>query len=87
MGSEKGVRTTSAWEMMTSQSDNEVFEQSSFLFGANSAFIEKLYADYQANPASVDASWQQFFASLGETDGALKQPAWQRPDWPPHRQW
>jgi len=83
MGSEKGVRTTSAREMMTNESENEIFEQSSFLFGANSAFIEKLYADYQANPASVDASWRQFFASLGETNGALKQPAWQRPDWPP----
>lgn len=76
MGSEKGERNASAREIMTGESENAVFEQSSFLFGANSAFIEKLYADYQANPASVDASWQKFFASLGEADCASKQPAW-----------
>ncbi|MCK9991752.1 MAG: 2-oxoglutarate dehydrogenase E1 component [Alphaproteobacteria bacterium] len=68
---------------MTSQNDNEVFEQSSFLFGANAAFIEKLHADYKANPNSVDASWRQFFASLGEAEKPAHQPAWQRPDWPP----
>ena len=41
-------------------------EQSSFLFGANSAFIEQLYQRYLSSPNSVDASWQQFFASLGD---------------------
>ncbi|MDP6565842.1 MAG: 2-oxoglutarate dehydrogenase E1 component, partial [Alphaproteobacteria bacterium] len=41
-------------------------EGSSFLFGANSAFIEQLYQRYLASPSSVDASWQQFFAELGD---------------------
>lgn len=38
----------------------------SFLYGANSVFIEELYQRYLSNPASVDASWQRFFASLGD---------------------
>jgi 2-oxoglutarate dehydrogenase E1 component len=41
-------------------------ESSSFLYGTNSAFIEQLYRRYLASPNSVDASWQQFFASLGD---------------------
>ena len=46
-------------------------EQNSFLFGANSTFIEELYARYLERPASVDASWQQFFASLTEDQHAV----------------
>ena len=42
------------------------FFENSYLYGANSTFIEELYARYASNPASVDASWQRFFASLGD---------------------
>ena len=77
------MRNSNAQDAMTGQSENKILEQSSFLFGANAAFIEGLYADYKANPASVDASWQQFFASLGAAESAAHHPAWQRPDWPP----
>ena len=41
-------------------------ETSSFLFGVNGAFIEQLYQRYLASPNTVDASWQQFFESLGD---------------------
>ena len=57
-------------------------EQNSFLFGANSTFIEELYARYIENPAAVDASWQNFFASLtGDQHAVLLEargPSWQR---------
>ena len=33
-------------------------EQTSFLYGGNSSFIEELYARYLADPASIDASWR-----------------------------
>ncbi len=46
-------------------------EGSSFLFGANSAFIEQLYQRYLTSPNSVDASWQQFFAELGDEAEAV----------------
>ena len=36
-------------------------EQTSFLYGGNSAFIEELYARYLGDPASVDASWRRYF--------------------------
>jgi 2-oxoglutarate dehydrogenase E1 component len=50
--------------------------EESFLYGANSVFIEELYQRFLANPASVDASWQGFFKSLG--DPAPKKPSWER---------
>ena len=46
-------------------------EGSSFLFGANSAFIEQLYQRFLNSPSSVDASWQQFFNELGDEAEAV----------------
>ena len=48
--------------------------ENSFLYGANAAFIEELYARYLKNPAAVEPGWQRFFASLG--DPAPKKPSW-----------
>ncbi|WP_430422216.1 2-oxoglutarate dehydrogenase E1 component [Phenylobacterium sp.] len=66
---------------------NEVLAETSFLYGGNAAFVEDLYAKWEANPASVEPSWQAFFASLGES-GAATKPQWvkpaapaARPDW------
>lgn len=50
--------------------------ENSYLYGANSAFIEELYSRYLVNPNSVDASWQKFFAQLG--DPAPKGPSWDK---------
>jgi 2-oxoglutarate dehydrogenase E1 component len=60
---------------------NDVFEATSFLDGANAAFIEAQLAQYLADPASVDESWRAFFASIGARDGAHR-PSWARTDWP-----
>jgi 2-oxoglutarate dehydrogenase E1 component len=46
------------------------------LFGANAIFVEEIYARYQQDPASVDPSWQQFFASVGSDDAARTVPSW-----------
>jgi len=35
-----------------------------YLQGANPAYIEELYAQYQQNPDSVDSSWRYFFDGL-----------------------
>src|SRR5258708_18258450 len=57
---------------MTSQptqgnrSSNELFDATSFLAGANAAFIESLYAQYLENPDAVDPSWRGYFADLGQ---------------------
>ena len=50
--------------------------QSSFLFSPNSAFLNDLYAQYQKNPASVDASWQQFFAEIKDDLQVDRLPSW-----------
>ncbi|MGZ8407778.1 MAG: 2-oxoglutarate dehydrogenase E1 component, partial [Caulobacteraceae bacterium] len=59
---------------------NQVFAETSFLYGANAAFVEDLYARYAADPASVDPSWQAFFATLHdkpeEAKAATLDPAW-----------
>ncbi|MER2520725.1 MAG: 2-oxoglutarate dehydrogenase E1 component [Bdellovibrionales bacterium] len=48
-------------------------EQSSFLYSANAEYIAAMFRRYQENPASVEAGWQAFFASLGvDTRSALE---------------
>jgi len=49
---------------------NQIFDETSFLYGANAAFLEDLYAQYAVDPSSVDASWRSVFDALG--DGAAQ---------------
>src|SRR6476660_337409 len=49
---------------MTRHELNDVFATTSFLQGANAAYLEQLYASYQQAPNSVGPEWQAFFASL-----------------------
>jgi 2-oxoglutarate dehydrogenase E1 component len=64
------------------RASNDIFEATSFLSGTNAQFLEALYAQYLANPASVDPEWQSYFASLGEQSLTPTQlgrgPAWRR---------
>ncbi len=64
------------------RASNDIFEATSFLSGTNAQFLEALYAQYLANPASVDPEWQTYFASLGEQSLTPTQlgrgPAWRR---------
>ena len=46
-------------------------EQSSFLLGANAAFLADLYRRWLENPASVDPSWAKFFSELQDDPNAL----------------
>jgi 2-oxoglutarate dehydrogenase E1 component len=49
-------------------------KQTSYLYGANSTFIEELYEKYANNPRSVDGEWQRFFAQF---DGdVVTHPSW-----------
>ncbi|MEM6602601.1 MAG: 2-oxoglutarate dehydrogenase E1 component [Pseudomonadota bacterium] len=58
---------------------------SSFLQGANAHYIEGLYAQYVANPSSVDADLAEFFAALGDPANDISYNAqgasWARGDW------
>jgi 2-oxoglutarate dehydrogenase E1 component len=72
---------------MTEKLSNDQLHASSFLQGHNAEYVEQLYAQYVANPASVDQSWQEFFKDLGDDAGNVTAEAagasWARPDWPP----
>src|ERR1700749_1270676 len=70
------------------RASNEILEATSFLNGTNAAFIEQLYAQYQANPDSVDPSWRQWFDELAEKGLPPTQlgrgPEWKRDEKPDH---
>jgi 2-oxoglutarate dehydrogenase E1 component len=51
---------------MTRQPKNEAFARTSFLQGANAAYIEEMQAQYERNPGSVSDEWRHFFAGLQE---------------------
>ncbi|MFZ4534499.1 MAG: thiamine pyrophosphate-dependent enzyme, partial [Alsobacter sp.] len=71
---------------MARQDQNDAFLQTSFLYGANAAYIEDLYARFQQDPGSVDAEWQAFFGALKDDGAAIAQNArgasWTRLNWP-----
>jgi 2-oxoglutarate dehydrogenase E1 component len=72
---------------MTEHSPNDQFAASSFLQGHNAEYVEQLYARFANDPNAVDASWAEFFRSLGDIETDVKKEAkgasWGRPDWPP----
>ena len=73
---------------MSRADQNDQFLATSFLYGGNAQWIEDLYAQYEADPNSVDAQWQSFFAALKEDPEQVKQNArgasWKKPNWPLH---
>ena len=71
---------------MSRQDANAAFALTSFLYGGNAAYIEDLHARYEADPTSVDAEWQAFFASLKDSAADVARDArgasWKRRNWP-----
>src|SRR5260370_10324745 len=71
---------------MTRQDINHALLRTSFLFGANSAYIEALQAKYEKDPLSVEAGWRNFFAALGDDPSSVAKTAggasWRKPHWP-----
>ena len=65
---------------MTSNKDNIIFEQTSFLQGGNDSFIKELYLKYLNNPKSIPDSWEEFFNGLDEDRETIKKeilgPSW-----------
>jgi 2-oxoglutarate dehydrogenase E1 component len=71
---------------MSRQDANAAFALSSFLQGANAAYIDDIYARYEKDPASVDPEWQEFFRSLKDQPADILKnaegPSWRRDSWP-----
>ena len=64
---------------MTREPKNEAFARTSFLHGANAAYIEDMQAQYERNPGSVSDEWRHFFASLHEEQQGEQRPQRARP--------
>lgn len=62
---------------------NQVFAETSFLYGSNAAFIEDLHAKWADDPASVSGEWRAFFDQLRDNAATVKASAdagsWGRP--------
>jgi len=71
---------------MSRQDANANFALTSFLDGANAAYIDELYARYEKDPSSVDADWADFFKSLKDQPADVAKnaqgPSWERTNWP-----
>ncbi len=65
---------------------NDRFSITSFLYGGNAAYIEKLQASYENDPRSVDPEWRDFFDSLADDAGDVRKNAegasWKARNWP-----
>ena len=72
---------------MTRQDINQALLQTSFLYGANGAYVEELQANYEKDPISVEPDWREFFDALGDDPASVEKTAegasWRRPNWPP----
>ena len=51
---------------------NQVFAETSFLYGSNAAFIEELHDRWAADPSSVSAEWRGFFDQLRDSAQTVK---------------
>ena len=71
---------------MTRQDFNQNLLQTSFLYGGNAAFIERLHAAYEKDRDSVAPDWRAFFDALGDAPESVAKsasgPSWQKADWP-----
>ena len=71
---------------MARQDVNQALLQTSFLYGANSAYIEALQAQYEKDPQSVEPGWRQFFAELGDDPTSVAKAergaSWRMANWP-----
>ncbi|SMC54477.1 2-oxoglutarate dehydrogenase E1 component [Fulvimarina manganoxydans] len=72
--------------MARSNQANDIFAETSFLYGGNADYIEELYAQYEADPSSVSQDWSDFFGGLKDDAAVVKKnadgPSWQRTNWP-----
>ncbi len=69
-----------------------ILGETSFLYGANAAFVEDLYDRYAKDPGSVEPSWRAYFGSLHDTsatiEAAAAEPSWTKPATPvPRPEW
>ena len=50
----------------------QVLQQTSYLSGANMAYLEELYERYLSDASSVDSAWRAYFSALPSVGGAAE---------------
>lgn len=72
--------------MARSNQANEAFASTSFLYGGNAAYVERLFAAYKEDSNSVGDEWRDYFASLPDDGADARKNAdgasWKKPNWP-----
>ncbi len=72
--------------MARQDQSNDIFAQTSFLYGGNAGWIEETYANFQDDPSSVDSEWREFFEALGDNADDVRKNAsgasWKKSNWP-----
>lgn len=58
---------------------------STIFSGSNALYLEHMYAQYAADPASVSEDWRLFFEREADAAADISEPtpSWAREDWPP----
>src|SRR5687767_11921516 len=51
---------------------NQVFAETSFLYGSNASFIEDLHEKWAIDPASVSGEWRAFFDQLRDNADSVR---------------
>ena len=54
---------------------NDQFSLTSFLYGGNADYIERLHSAWQDDPSSVDPEWRDFSAALKDDAGDVRKSA------------
>ena len=63
---------------------NLIYQKTSFLSKANSAFIEEMYVKYIENDPSLPSSWREYFEDLNENIDFVSKEI-EGPSWKPQR--
>ena len=50
---------------------NSAFARTSFLYGGNIAYVERLQDSYLRDPASLDPSWREFFTQMNDASDTI----------------
>src|SRR5215469_11073797 len=54
---------------------NQVFAETSFLYGGNAAYIEEMHERWANDPASVTPAWRTFFEQIKDSAEQVKRSA------------
>ncbi|KAB0677593.1 2-oxoglutarate dehydrogenase E1 component [Aureimonas leprariae] len=72
--------------MARSTEANDIFNETSFLYGGNADYIEDLYAAYEKDESSVASDWAEFFRGLKDEKAIVLKNAegasWAKGNWP-----